>query len=152
MEQHPEIAMLSPSSTKPNGEKEYLCKNYPKSFDLLLRGFAPGGMKRFFSEKLNRYEMRGTTENEVVMDIPLASGCFMFFRRAALVRTGGFSEDYFMYFEDFDLSLRIGKIAYVPTVRITHFGGGASRKGWRHVRMFAASAFKFYRRNGLCRR
>jgi GT2 family glycosyltransferase len=56
-----------------------------------------------------------------------------------------------LYFEDYDLSLRthaVARIAYVPSVRIVHHGGGASRKGVKHIGMFAQSAFKFYRRFG----
>jgi GT2 family glycosyltransferase len=53
-----------------------------------------------------------------------------------------------MYFEDTDLTLRLAnvtKIAYVPTVRIVHTGGGAARKGFRHVLMFGRSAVTFFR-------
>jgi GT2 family glycosyltransferase len=56
-----------------------------------------------------------------------------------------------MYFEDFDLSLRLAKeagIAYEPAARIVHHGGGAARKGLRHVLWFVASAFRFFSRHG----
>jgi GT2 family glycosyltransferase len=56
-----------------------------------------------------------------------------------------------MYFEDFDLSLRLGRIAdiaYVPQVHITHSGGGAAKKGWTHRRLFMRSALTFFRDHG----
>jgi hypothetical protein len=31
----------------------------------------------------------------------------------------------------------------VPSVRIIHYGGDAARKGWRHVRWFVISAFRY---------
>ncbi|WP_176091410.1 FkbM family methyltransferase [Burkholderia ambifaria] len=39
------------------------------------------------------------------------------------------------------------RLAYVPSVRAMHHGG-ASRTDFAHIRMFAASAFKFYNRFG----
>jgi len=56
-----------------------------------------------------------------------------------------------MYFEDYDLSLRIGReagVAYVPEARIVHHGGDAARKGWRHVGWFVRSAWRFFSRHG----
>jgi GT2 family glycosyltransferase len=56
-----------------------------------------------------------------------------------------------MYFEDYDLSLRIGKeatVAYEPKARIVHHGGDAARKGLRHVQWFVASAWRFFSRHG----
>lgn len=43
-------------------------------------------------------------------DPPIASGCFMLCQRAALLWVGGFRPDYFLYFEDFDLSLRLAAV------------------------------------------
>jgi hypothetical protein len=56
-----------------------------------------------------------------------------------------------MYFEDYDLSMRMGReavVAYVPQARIVHHGGEAARKGWRHVGWFVASAWRFFARHG----
>lgn len=151
MEIHPQVALISPASKNRRGQKEYLCKAYPKVFDLALRGFAPSWVRRLFSGRLARYELRGITEESATTSIAIASGCFMFFRADVLKRVGGFDDRYFMYFEDFDLSLRVGEVsslAYVPAVRIVHLGGEAARKGSKHIRMFVDSAFKFYRKHG----
>jgi hypothetical protein len=79
------------------------------------------------------------------------SGCFMLARRKVVDATGGFDPDFFLYFEDFDWSVRLNRVAgsaYVPAVRIVHHGGGAARKGWRHIAWFAKSATRFYRKHG----
>ena len=75
----------------------------------------------------------------------------MLFRTDVLKRLGGFDERYFMYFEDFDICMRmngIAGIAYVPSICITHSGGNAARKGGRHIAMFVTSAVRFFSRWG----
>ncbi|WES91767.1 glycosyltransferase [Aeromonas hydrophila] len=84
-------------------------------------------------------------------DPPIVSGCFMLFRTDVLQLLGGFDPRFFLYFEDFDISLRAGKIsriAYVPQVKVVHHGGHASRKGWRHIWMFGRSMVTFFNIHG----
>jgi GT2 family glycosyltransferase len=144
--------LLTPKVTDEAGHLQYLCKRYPSVLVLGLRGFAPRFVQQRFRGMLDRYEMRDVIgESNVVEDIPIASGAFMFCRTAALRQVAGFDPGFFLYFEDFDLSLRLrsaGRIFYVPEVGVTHFGGHASRKGGAHIRMFAASALRFFRKHG----
>ena len=151
MRAHPDCGLLAPASFGPDGARQFLCKRYPTVLDLLLRGFAPKPVKRLFRARLDRYEMRDLVGDAVVWDPPIVSGCFMIFRGDVFRRLEGFDPRFFLYFEDFDISLRaasIARIAYVPSVRIVHHGGHAARKGLRHVRMFAASAFRFFSKHG----
>ncbi|KWF29279.1 glycosyltransferase family 2 protein [Burkholderia pseudomultivorans] len=148
----PDVGALTPRVGDESGEPQYLCRRYPSIFDLLVRGFLPARWRRWFAGRLARYEMRDViNDHDIVWDPPIVSGCFMLFRTDVLKQLGGFDPRYFLYFEDYDLSLRthdVARVAYVPTVRVIHHGGGASRKGFAHIRMFAASAFKFYNRFG----
>jgi GT2 family glycosyltransferase len=148
---NPDVGMLAPDVRGGGGERQYLCRRYPSVLVLLLRGFAPPWIKGRFSRLLDRYELRDRMDAEVVHDVPLASGCFMFARRNVLEAVGGFSPEYFLYFEDYDLSMRIrrvAEIAYVSRVRITHHGGEAAKKGKTHVRLFLSSALRFFRTHG----
>ena len=151
MIRNPEVVALSPAVTDGNGHKQYVCKRYPCVLDFLLRGFAPAFLKRRFATRLARYEMRDLPEQEPSTDIPIISGCFMLFRTAALRCVGGFDERYFLYFEDFDLSLRVhseGSLAYLPSMHIVHLGGNSARKGLGHIGMFARSGLRFYNSHG----
>lgn len=151
MQAHPDCGLLSPAAFGPDGTRQFLCKRYPTVLDLLLRGFAPQALRRRFAVRLDRYEMRDAIGDAVAWDPPIVSGCFMLFRGSVFRELGGFDPRFFLYFEDFDLSLRAGRIArlaYVPTVRIVHHGGDAARKGLRHVGMFARSAFAFFSKHG----
>ena len=151
MDKHPEVGCLSPYAEGKARKREYLCKQPPSVLVLILRGFAPAFLRKLFDKKLAAYEMRGVTENDVVQSVPIASGCFMFFRTNTLKTVGGFSPKYFLYFEDFDLSLRVSKtsaISYVPMVKVVHTGGYASKKGLTHIRMFASSGRTFFGEHG----
>ncbi len=151
MKENPDVGLLVPLAVDGSGKRQYLCKQYPAVVNLFLRGFTPRCIQSLFEARLARYEMRGITEQETVKSIPIASGCFMFFRSSVLSAVGGFSKDYFLYFEDFDLSVRTAKaarIAYVPKVKITHFGGNTAKKGAKHVKMFLKSAFIFFKKYG----
>jgi hypothetical protein len=151
MHAHPECGLLAPAVYDGEGRQQFLCKRYPAVLDFLLRGFAPRWIAQFFSGRLARYELRDRVDEGVMWDPPVVSGSFMFFRTSILQRLGGFDPRFFLYLEDFDLTLRaakISRVAYVPQVRIVHYGGYAARKGLRHVGMFVSAAFKFYNKNG----
>ncbi|MBU9662040.1 glycosyltransferase family 2 protein [Burkholderia multivorans] len=151
-EAEPELGLLAPSVCDAEGKPQFLCRRIPTLLDLFVRGFLPPSIQRFFAGRLERYEMRELiSSRRVVWDPPIVSGCFMMFRTATLKSLGGFDPRYFLYFEDYDLSLRVhgvARVAYVPAVHILHHGGGASRKGFAHIRMFIMSAFKFFNRFG----
>lgn len=151
LESHSEVGLVTPRVYDTTGERQYLCKRYPSVMVLALRGFGPAALRRRFGRMLDRYEMRDLPDDAPTSPIPIASGCFMLCRRQPLAAIGGFSPEYFLYFEDFDLSLRFAReaaIAYVPAVRIRHAGGDAAGKGWAHRGMFFRSAFTFFRRHG----
>ena len=151
MEANPAVAILAPEARDPAGDSLYLCKRYPAVLDLLLRGFAPEPVRGWFRVRLERYEMRDLPRDRPSTGIPLLSGSFMFCRRSLVAGIGGFSDAFFLYFEDFDLSLRasaLGTLAWVPSVRIVHRGGHAARKGWRHVVLFLRGAVCFFNRHG----
>ena len=154
LDAHPDVGALAPFARDASGRPIYLCKRYPAIFDLFLRGFAPAFMRALFKRRLHRYEMRdilGKDPPPDVIGIPALSGAFMLVKRDAIDRTGSFDPKFFLYFEDFDWSVRLNlitKTAYVPSVQIGHHGGHASRKGLRHIGWFVRSGWRFYRLHG----
>ena len=154
LDAHPEVGAAAPAVSRPDGTTDYLCKRYPAVFDLFLRGFAPAFLRRWFRKRLDRYDLRDVIDpagGEPVLGVPVMSGCCMLVRRKAIDTTGGFDPKFFLYFEDFDWSVRLNKVtqtAYLPEFRVIHHGGGAARKGWKHVRWFVRSAVRFYNKHG----
>jgi GT2 family glycosyltransferase len=59
--------------------------------------------------------------------VDYVSGADMFIRKSALEKTGLLDEDFFMYYEETELSYRIiknnFKIAVIPEAKIIHFEG-----------------------------
>lgn len=151
LDAHPNCVLVSPVATFPNGTPQYLAKRKPNLFTLLLRGFAPGWLRARFAERLKHYERSDVAFDASLTDVDIASGCCMLSRREAWERVGGFDPRFFLYFEDFDLSLRlreIGEIHRVAEFRIVHAGGGAARKGLRHVLLFTQSMIRYFNKHG----
>jgi GT2 family glycosyltransferase len=151
MAQCADVVLLSPKVCGGEGRQEFLCKRYPSVLVLLLRGFAPGFLQRLFERRLASYEMRDVCGGEQAADVAIASGCFMLLRTREFLGVGGFNERFFLYFEDFDLSLRLhdrGRVVFAPAMRIVHHGGYAASKGWQHLRYFITSGILFFNRHG----
>ena len=147
----PNIALLAPQGFSPSGEPEFLAKAYPSVWVLGLRALAPHWLKIRSGGALARYEMRDMPNKTTLRPITLASGCCMWVRRSVFDGVGGFDESYFLYFEDHDLSLKLasqGTVMEHRDIRIVHYGGGASRKGFQHIRWFVSGGARFFNRWG----
>ena len=152
--EHDASSAAAPAVRTPDGKPDFLAKRYPAIFDLFLRGFAPAFVRRLFRRRLDRYELRDYIDpdsEQPIAGLPVVSGACMLVKRRAIDATGGFDPRYFLYFEDYDWSVRLartGQLVYLPSFRVVHHGGGAARKGWRHLRWFVQSGVRFYRRHG----
>jgi len=147
LQQHCDIALVAPRAYCPKGSEEFLAKGYPSVVVLALRAFAPHWLRNVFRRRLDAYELRHLNPADPLQAVTLISGCFMLMRRAKFDAVGGFDERYFLYFEDYDLTLRLAKldrVVRVPAMTITHYGGQAARKGWRHIRLFTIGAGRFF--------
>lgn len=149
---NPHVGLVTPYAENAQGQPLFLSKRYPSVLDFVLRGFAPRFIRKLFAVRLARYEMQVEyLSGHPCENVEIASGCCMLMRSDLLQKLRGFSEDYFLYFEDFDLSVRLRQfaaIAYVPNMKIIHDGGHAARKGWWHVRQFGASGYRFFKTHG----
>ena len=144
-----DLVLLAPVGFGSCQQPLYLAKAFPSVWALALRAFAPLWLRRR-SRAVTRYELRDQP-SEIVRQVPLVSGCCMWVRRAVYDEIGGFDDSFFLYFEDFDLSMRMarhGTVIEHRGVTIIHHGGKASRKGWRHLLWFSVSATRFFNRWG----
>jgi N-acetylglucosaminyl-diphospho-decaprenol L-rhamnosyltransferase len=80
------------------------------------------------SNPWSRKYLRGeVTRAEDPSDTGWLSGACLLVRRSAFSQLGGFDTRYFMYFEDVDFGLRMGREGYrnvyLPSARVRHIGG-----------------------------
>jgi hypothetical protein len=154
MNAHPDVGAIAPLVKRRDGTRDYLVKRKPAVLDLALRGFLPRVGRLLFRNRLDRYEMRDVIDADPerdIVDVAAMSGACMLLRRKAVDQTGGFDPRFFLYFEDYDWTVRLNKVtrtAYVPSFEVVHHGGGASRKGMRHVGHFMKGGWRYYRKHG----
>lgn len=151
LDAHPEVALLAPQGFDQHREYARLAKRYPSVLVLLLRALAVRPSSGWLGRRVTEYTYGRELPTDVPTPVELASGCFMFCRSTALKRVNGFDERYFLYFEDYDLSLKIrrfGEIREVPFARITHYGGQTARRGVRRIAYFLRSAVTFFTTHG----
>ncbi|ABM19707.1 glycosyltransferase [Marinobacter nauticus] len=149
----PSCGLVAPRLLDPaSGRDVHGCKRYPSVAVLAVRQFR--FLQRFaFLLRLNdRYEYRDWQSDWVHRGVELCSGCFMLASLRFWRDVGGFDSRYFMYFEDFDVSLRGSKRGWVhvyePAAVVRHSGGGAARKPMIHRWWFVKSAFRFFMNHG----
>lgn len=89
---------------------------------------------------------------KLVEDVDFVSGCGMLLRRETLEQIGAFSPDYFMYYEDLDLCLRVRKagwrIVCVTGAKMWHAVSASSGGTLSPVKQYyqVRSSMIFYRR------
>jgi GT2 family glycosyltransferase len=147
LSEHPEAGMVAAMTVDGAGRVQPLVKTYPSVAVLAIRAFGlkvGAGLRRAYDVSP---EPGGVTD----VTGALVSGSFMLCRTELLRRVGGFDPGYFLYFEDFDLSLRMARVArlfWLRDLRVVHHGGGAARKGWLHRGLFARGAWRFFSTHG----
>jgi GT2 family glycosyltransferase len=85
-------------------------------------------LMRFYKSKFSEKTLAG----ETVMSTDWISGSFVMCSKVVFDQVGGWSECYWMYAEDVDLSKKItdagGRVGVVTSVSVNHLHGGSSRK------------------------
>ncbi|PWT77137.1 MAG: glycosyl transferase family 2 [Bacteroidetes bacterium] len=93
------------------------------------------------------YYYMGHLNEHQTHSVDVLSGACMLATKAALEKTGGFDENFFMYAEDIDLSYRILKAGfsnyYLPLTTIIHFKGESTRKDRQYIDQFYLAMDQF---------
>ena len=150
MDQDVTIGQLMPKIIYPDGSLQYLCKLLPTPFDLFLRRFAVGPLRKVLARRLSEFELRHTPYDSV-MDVPYLSGCFMLFRTSALRHIGIFDERFFMYPEDIDMTRRMHALfrtVYYPGATVVHDHARQSYKTLRALWVHMYNLAKYFNKWG----
>lgn len=139
LQQHPDTGACGPSLLQTTGTVQPFAFGGDPTPSYLLRR---GCMHLFYHRPLHDWK---TTQ---VQTVDWVSGACLLVRREAMEQIGGFDENFFMYFEDVDLCLRLRKqgwkIYYNPDVSITHIGGASVSQNHTRTHWYDASLRYFY--------
>ena len=129
----PDVGLLTARLVDPDGRLDRRCK---RGFPTLWSSFCYfTGLDRTFRGRRSQRYTVGWLPDSQAGDVESVSGAFMLMRRAALHEVGGFDEQFFMYAEDIDLSLRFvengWRVQYWPGVDVIHVGAGSNVDGKR---------------------
>lgn len=146
------VAMVVPRGFDLSGGYARLAKRKPSLVVLFLRLMGVTPSDSAVGRLVARYTYAESLPCDEPFSVEYASGCFMFLTARVWLSEGGFDQRFFLYFEDYDLSVRVrahGEIHELPCVSITHFGGRAGRRGFARLRHFTSSAVQFFRVHGF---
>jgi len=129
----PDVGLLTARLVDPDGRLDRRCKRgFPTLWSSLCY-FT--GLDRVLHDRRSQRYTVGWLPDTQAGDVESVSGAFMLMRRDALHQVGGFDEQFFMYAEDIDLSLRFiengWRVRYWPGVDVIHVGAGSNVDGKR---------------------
>jgi len=150
LDDHEDVGACGPKFLAADGQVHFSV-GYVPTFRSLLYG-------RTFLRSLGifrRSHKKLTARNfnfEKTGDVEQLSGAALMIRRAVMEEIGLMDENFFMYYEDVDLCLRIRKagfrIVYLPDSIITHIGGRSSDQvSARRRIMLYRSLFVYFRKH-----
>jgi len=153
MDEHPEIGLITPKVLNEDGSIQHLNKRLPTVFDLFARRFLPAFIKNisFIKRRMDHYIMLDRGYDNT-LEVPYITGCFMLFRKVVLDKIGGFDENFFMYLEEADSTLRINQIGfksiYYPHASVTHKWARGSHNSFKLTWITIKSAIYFFKKWG----
>ncbi|MCV2483990.1 glycosyltransferase family 2 protein [Flavobacterium sp. SH_e] len=142
------IGMMMPQILNEDGSIQNLPKLLPSPFSILWRKVKkPNNAYNAF---INKYELREVPK-DLIYNTPILSGCFTLVSLKAINEVGMYDDNFFMYFEDWDLSRRIHKYyktIYFPKVSVIHEYESGANKSKRLFKIFINSAITYFNKWG----
>ncbi|MFD0939090.1 glycosyltransferase family 2 protein [Pedobacter boryungensis] len=144
------VACCGASLCLPDGKLQVAYGNFPT----LKEAFSSLGFYRLYQAyyyKRLHSAIKASTKKTITVDY--ISGADLFLRKAALMETGLFDEDFFLYFEETELCFRFKKHEYkcvlLPLVEIVHLEGGSQQLKSNYLlkyQFFAKGRSLFFRK------
>lgn len=150
LKQDKEIGLLSGKLLNDDYTIQYSCRRILPLIDFLI---CRTPLSKFISKKKKSeinsiYLMKDYNHNEI-REVDWVMGACMLMERSFFENIGGFSEEYFMYFEDVDLCYKVKvnskKVIYFPEAEMIHLHNQESTKKINKMTLIhLQSMFKFY--------
>lgn len=123
------------------------------NFPSLFEAFSSIGFFILYKKYYKQHISSGVVNYlEGVHEVDYLCGADMFIRKSVLSEVGEFDPDFFLYFEETELSFRFSKAGYksviIPSVKIIHLEGGSQKNNnhvnLKQIEMFAKSRSVFF--------
>lgn len=106
-----------------------------------------------FSQLKYRRNLNFNYSDQIIEVDGFISGADLMIEKAVFEEVGGFDKDFFMYYEETELTYRIRKYGYkiisVPEAKIIHLEGASETKKENSLRRSFESKFKYINKTGL---
>lgn len=148
MQNDDSIGMMMPQILNEDGTVQNLPKLLPTPLSIFWRKIKKPTM--VYEKFINKYELRLVPHN-MIYNVPILSGCFTLLNVKAIQEIGAYDDDYFMYFEDWDLSRRMHakyKTLYFPLVSVYHGYEGEANRSFKLFKIYISSAHTYFKKWG----
>lgn len=142
------IGIIMPNILNSDGSIQFLPKLLPSPLSLVIRKI--GFSQYFFKKFLIKYEFRKFLSNKIY-NVPIISGCFSILNIEAIKNVGTFDEQFFLYFEDWDLSRRLNskyKNIFFPKVTVYHSYASEANHKFKFLLIYIKSAIIYFNKWG----
>ncbi|MEI8388407.1 MAG: glycosyltransferase family 2 protein [bacterium] len=109
---------------------------------------------RFFLHKIfknyykKKFDMGSCELSQYIVEVDYITGADMFLRKSVLEETGLFDEDFFLYYEESELTYRMYKKGYksaiIPQAQIIHFKEASTEKSLNKIKIVKQSELLFF--------
>lgn len=141
---HEDAVMATPMILNPDGSEQKLPKLRPTLRYLLVSKLP------LFHHYRDAYTRSSETFTHAE-PIDFCTGCFFAIKTEAFKELKGFADEYFMYFEDADLTRRaqkLGTVYFIPNVHVIHHWQRANMKSISGIIRYFKSMFQFFQKWG----
>lgn len=146
LQRHPGIGLVAPKLLNPDRSLQYSARRFITIKILIWRLFTLGN-NRSVNSAMTYYLNKNLDLNEINA-VDWVTGAAFLITKSCFDEMGGFDEDYFLYFEDEDLCLRLWqkgrKIIYLPEAKMIHNHMRESRSFNTKLFMHMKSMMLFY--------
>lgn len=146
LDEHKDVGIVTPKVLNIDGTDQDLPKRLPVVASLIGRRI----LKKALRKQVEHYQMKDADLLEAT-EIEFSTGCFFMIRTELFKKLKGFDTRFFLYYEDIDLSRRVGKemkVIYYPSTYIYHLWERSSAHTLKYFLILVQGMFKYFTKWG----
>lgn len=143
---HPQVGAVAPRIVDEEGNIQDSARPY-----VTVQSYVWRQVKRILLRR--EAVLESGFDYNAIQTVDWVIGAYIMVTREAYERTGGLSEDYFMYAEDLDWCTRIRKsgleVVYYPEAEVVYKGSRSARTSKKYMSIFIKSHLTYWKRFGF---